>query len=96
VPFDLPTVVGPGIALVVVGVLALVLRWAHPGARTRPDFGLLTAISTVDGAAAGREVQDLLARAGIRATLAPDGAGRFRVLVFHADADRARDVVRQL
>jgi hypothetical protein len=94
--FDLPAVVGPGIALAVVAILALVLRWAYSGDEKRPDFGLLTEVTTVDGTAAAREVGMLLSDAGIRSTMSRDPTGRIRVLVFHSDADRARDLVREL
>jgi hypothetical protein len=38
----------------------------------------------------------LLSDAGIRSTMSRDPTGRIRVLVFHSDADRARDLVREL
>jgi hypothetical protein len=82
------------IAVVVIAVLALVLRWAHAGDRPRPvDHGLLTEIATAPDLAAAQELRGLLADAGIRSTLSTDHLGRTRVLVFVVDAGRARDLV---
>lgn len=63
-------------------------------ARSRGDYGLLVPVATVrtqDDAVLLREV---LRDAGIRGTIA-DGSvpGERAVLVFHADADRARVLV---
>jgi hypothetical protein len=96
VPVD-AYLLGPGIALVVVGLLALVLRWAYGGERPSPaalnadpDLGLLTEVATVPDTPTGRQLRALLSDAGIRSTLSTDRAGRLRVLVFEPDAERAR------
>ena len=89
------------IAIAVVLLLGLVLRWvfrpSRPTRATRPvdaaespDLGLLTVI------AAGLDRQDALRRravlqdAGIRSSMSRRRDGRFDVLVFHGDADSAR------
>jgi hypothetical protein len=92
---------GPVLALGVVGVLALVLRWAQGDRPPDPpqppgpeaDFGLLTEIASVPGVPAGRQLRALLSDAGIRSTLTTDRTGRTRVLVFAPDAERARRLV---
>jgi hypothetical protein len=89
------------VALAVVGVLALVLRWAYPRDRPPPaafhvggDYGLLTEIVGDASAADGRRVVALLRDAGIRATVTGTGrTGRVRILVFPADAERARALI---
>jgi hypothetical protein len=87
------------VAFGVVGLLALVLRWAYPRDRPPPaafhtgdDYGLLTEIVADVSAPDGRRILARLRDAGIRATLS-ERNGRVRVLVFPADADRARWVV---
>jgi hypothetical protein len=88
------------VAFGVVGLLALVLRWAYPRDRPPPavfhtgdDYGLLTEIVADASAADGRRFVALLRDAGIRATMTADRAGRAHILVFPADAERARRVV---
>jgi hypothetical protein len=92
------------IALGVVLVLALVLRWVFRPSRPRmvdrpvdaadsPDLGLLTVIVT------GVERRDALRRravlgeAGMRSSMSRRRDGRFDVLVFHADAEAARSLL---
>lgn len=88
-------------------VLVLLCRWVFStserderaarrlrAVRSRGDYGLLVPVATVrtrDDAALLREV---LANAGIRGTVA-DGTvpGELAVLVFRADAERARSLV---
>jgi hypothetical protein len=100
VPLLPPYAGGLGVALVVVGVLALVLRWAYGRDDPRPgpdaDFGMLTEVATESSPAAGRRVVAALRAAGIRSTMTTDRAGRVHVMVFATDADRARDVVEQV
>jgi hypothetical protein len=88
------------VAFAVVGVLALVLRWAYPRDRPPPaafhtgeDYGLLTEIVSDASVSDGRRFVALLRDAGIRATMTTDRAGRARILVFPADEDDARRVV---
>jgi hypothetical protein len=101
VPFEAAHLAGPVVALGVVGVLALILRWAYSNRPPDPpqpagpdaDFGLLTEIASVPAVPAGREIRALLSGAGIRSTMTTDRSGRTRVLVFAPDAERARRLV---
>jgi hypothetical protein len=91
------------IALLVVAGLGLLTRWVFKPPRRRrpppvdaadaPELGLLTVIATVDraGAAAARS---RLAAAGIRVSTSRRRDGRFDLLVFDQDADRARELLR--
>ena len=93
----------PLIALAMVAVLALLLRWSsshgHSLVARRPrrgppqDYGLLVVASEpstfIEAEAQRRRLED----AGIRATLAPTTDGP-RVLVFPADEDVARALLR--
>jgi hypothetical protein len=77
------------IPLVVVGVLALVLRWAFSldtDRAHRKDYGLLREVAKVPSSTAARVVEQRLRHQGIHATTvaAPDGDG-LRVLVFPDD-----------
>jgi hypothetical protein len=88
-------------ALLVVGVLGLVLRWVFRPSRpnvpiTRPpdasdgEIGLLTVVLSrlpKDDVAARRQVLDA---AGIRSSVSNRRDGTVDVLVFEADAKRAR------
>jgi len=90
---------GPVLALVVVGLLALLLRWAFSSGgslverRSRPgpagSYGLLVPVLTpgtfIEAEVAVRRLTD----AGLRATLAPTTQGP-RVLVFPEDLATAR------
>jgi hypothetical protein len=93
------SVTAPLVALVAVGLLALLLRWAcAPGrslvARTPrrgapTDYGLLVPVATPADMATGRAWCALLAGHGVRASLAYTQAG-LRVLVWPDEADTAR------
>ena len=89
------------VALLVVLLLGLVLRWVFRPSRPRlgrrpvdaaesPDLGLLTVVVS------GLPRQTALARratlgeAGIRSSMSRRRDGTMDVLVFHADVDRAR------
>jgi len=99
--FDL--LVAPVIALALVGVLALLLRWAFghgsslvartPREGAPQDYGLLVVASEPATFAEAEQQQRRLLQAGLRATTAPTTDGP-RVLVFPADADAARDLLR--
>lgn len=95
------------VALVAMLVLVLLCRWVFSTsdrdqrtarrlekARSRGDYGLLVPVTTVrtdEGAAA---LRDVLRDAGIRGTVAAgEQPGDRVVLVFRADADRARTLV---
>ena len=88
----------PAVALSLVAVLALVLRWTYGRQRPVPpsaaagDYGLLRDVVVVGTQADAEAVCDILADADIRATTAPHGEG-FRVLVFPADLSAAQAVV---
>ena len=87
----------PLVALAALGVVVLICRWvfATPARRThRPasppgpaDFGLLVPVASLATPAEAEAVRRRLAEAGIRSTLAGE-----RVLVFPADAGRARSL----
>jgi hypothetical protein len=97
VPIDaggLPYAVGPVVAVVVLGVLALFLRWAFgPGRPSRPhptDDGLLTRIATLSRRESALALRAVLSDAGIRSTIRYPAPDRAVILVFPEDADRAR------
>jgi hypothetical protein len=95
-------VFGPLIGFAVIGFLVLILRWAFghgssliPGpARRGPptDYGLLVEVAAPRTADDAESAARRLTSAGIQATIAPTTAGR-RIMVWPADADRARDVL---
>jgi len=90
------------IAVAVVAVLGLAMRWVFRPSRgraavqTRPvdaarsqSLGLLTVIATLarqDALGVRARLQDV----GIRSSMSRRQDGRFDVLVFHGDADKAR------
>jgi hypothetical protein len=91
------------IAFVVVGALAVVMRWVFKPSRknrvvSRMDasdareLGLLTVIGTFDRAGTAT-MRGRLADVGIRASASLRRDGRFDVLVFTQDADRARELL---
>lgn len=98
---DGPYVIGPVIALVVTGVLAMLLHKAltrHDAVRPRPDgrpddFGLLVPVATCRDRVDADLVREHLRTAGIRSTLATATDGRIRVLVFADALDKARRLV---
>jgi hypothetical protein len=69
---------------------AIPLAWPSGGP---DDFGLLTPAASVDDPATAEDFRHRLAEAGIRATTTRAQDGRYHVLVFPAELDRARDVV---
>jgi hypothetical protein len=88
---------GPVMVLVVVGVLALVLRWIYGTASPIPpprqdngDFGLLRELALVRGQAEANALRAVLGDSGIRSTTASRPDGTVAVMVFAADLDRAR------
>lgn len=87
---------GPVLALAAIALLTAVLRLLIGRAGTRPpeeDFGLLRVAAVADDRAGADVVRGLLARAGIRATVAAEADHRVRVLVFTDDLEQARAVV---
>ena len=94
---------GPVVALVGLGVLILVLRWAFSGRRSsavaararkgQPDnYGLLVAVGSPGTYVEGEIWRRQLEAAGIRANLAQTLAGP-RVMVWPVDEERAREVL---
>jgi hypothetical protein len=100
-------VIGPLVASVVTGVLALWLRRSlarHeslvrrersvlPAPVRHDDFGLLVPVATCRDKVDADLVREHLRTAGIRSTLASGRDGRIRVLVFTDALDRARRLV---
>jgi hypothetical protein len=90
------------IALLVLGVLALLLRWAYGGGRSvvarraRPghadEYGLMVAVASpgtfIEGEVARQRLQD----AGIRASLVTTSDGP-RLMVLEPDETKARQVL---
>ena len=90
------------IALIVIGIMILIMRWVFAPSRPRwkqartidateaPDLGLLTVITS------GLSRHDALAQrarlgnAGIRSSMSTRRDGTMDVLVFHADVTSAR------
>lgn len=97
--------VGPLVAAGALGVILLICRWVfstdHREDRTaarlakaqaRGDYGLLVPIARVRTADDADLLRTVLRDAGIRCTVAEQEEGT-EVLVFRADALRARDLV---
>jgi hypothetical protein len=92
---------GPIVALVVVGLLTLVLRWAFGGSRMpgpapdgrTGDFGLLRPVAEVRTADDANALRAVLSDAEIRSTIVAAEHGRVQVLVFAPDLERARRLV---
>jgi hypothetical protein len=91
------------VAFGAVGLLALILRlFFGPGRDTTmiafrspdepDDFGLLTPAASLDSAVDAEAFRSLLRNAGIKATVTRAQDGRFHVLVFPSELDRARRV----
>jgi hypothetical protein len=88
------------IALLVVGLLALVMRWVFRPSRPRTgplvdasdarELGLLTVISTGVSQRDALRQRARLREAGIRSSMSRRRDGTMDVLVFHADVERAR------
>jgi len=99
---DGPYVIGPIVALVVTGLLALLLHRAlrrqeaavRPPTPSRPDdYGLLVPVASCRDRVDADLVRQHLATEGIRSTLTTGVDGRIRVLVFSDALDRARRLV---
>lgn len=98
-------VVGPVLAIVVVALLAVAMRWifgngssrtaaAAVQARNAPvDHGLLRPVAELPDRAAGSALRAVLSDAGIRSTLGVRKDGRVQVLVFADDLDAAKRLV---
>ena len=85
--------VGPVIALVMVALIAVFLRWAFASNSTsKPVTGqeLLTPVATLTRRESALALRAVLSDAGIRSTIREPAAHRADVLVFPEDLDRAR------
>ena len=87
--------VGPFIALLMIALIALFLRWAfgsdRPARRTgAARDGLLTTVATLTRRESALALRAVLSDAGIRSTLREPAPHRTDVLVFPEDAERAR------
>ena len=91
-------------ALVAVGLLAVLMRWIfrpsyRTGQRARidasdsPELGLLTVVATNLSRTEAMRAREVLADAGMRSSMSRRRDGNLDVLVFHADSDRARDLL---
>jgi hypothetical protein len=99
--------VAPLMAALALGVIVLLCRWVFSTstrdartaaqvrkARSSGDYGLLVPIATVRTSDDAEMLRTLLREAGIRCTVTdPERADTWTVLVFRADALRARDLV---
>jgi len=97
VPFLGVEAVGPGLLLLVLALLVVLLRWTYGsrparGTAERRDYGLLQPVARAADEQTARALQDLLAGAGIRSTLA-HRPGAVDVLVFGSDAETAHRLV---
>jgi hypothetical protein len=90
--------------LVIVGGLALLMRWIFKPSRprgTRPlvdagdsnELGLLDVVAPALTRADALAARATLGDAGIRSSMSRRRNGRLDVLVFQADADRARELL---
>jgi hypothetical protein len=90
--------VGPAIAFVVLGLLAVFMRWAFGtgyGRTPTPvaeDDGLLTLIATLSRQESALALRAVLSDAGIRSTIRVPAPHRADVLVVPEDAERARSL----
>ena len=89
------------IAVAVILLLGLITRWIFRPARRgpirmpvdasdSPDLGLLTVVATGLSRPDALHRRAVLGEADIRSSMSRRRDGRLDVLVFHADADRAR------
>ena len=97
---------GPLVAAAALGVIILICRWVFSTthrddrtarrlqkARARGDYGLLVPVTRTRTADDAEMLRSVLRDAGIRCTVAQAEEGT-DVLVFRADALKARDLVR--
>ncbi len=91
------------IALLAVGVLALIMRWVFRPSRPRTgalvdasdarELGLLTVVATAVPRPDAMRQRARLGEAGIRSSMSRRRDGTMDVLVFHGDVDRARAIL---
>src|SRR3954470_20133741 len=91
---------GPLVAIGVVGVFVLILRWAYsskpdtllsarPRTGTPDEYGLLVSVAAPASPEEGHSIRERLETARVRVPLADTHPG-LHVLVFPADAQRTR------
>jgi hypothetical protein len=95
VPIDagsLHFAVGPAIALLTLGLVALFLRWAFASDSSVPPPAeeLLTPVATLTPRESALALRAVLSDVGIRSTIREPAAHRVDVLVFPEDLERAR------
>lgn len=93
-------------ALIAVGVLALITRWVFSSSRRRSgrpvdaaqsaELGLLTVVVSGIPRSEAMQQRSVLGESSIRSSMSRRQDGTMDVLVFHADADRARSLLGQL
>lgn len=94
------------VAIVVILLLGLVLRWVFRPSRPRqatlpvdaaasPNLGLLTVVDADLPRQEALRRRAVLGEAGIRSSMSRRRDGAYDVLVFHADADAARLLLGQ-
>jgi hypothetical protein len=100
--------IGPLAALLALGLIVLVCRWTFStrhrddrtarrlaAARAHGDHGLLVPVASAPTAGEAESLRDRLRAADVRCTVAAGtDAGSWAVLVFRADAERARSLVQ--
>ena len=99
-PYDLS---GEMTALIAVGLLALTTRWIFHSPRRglvrpldasdSPELGLLTVVLSGVTRADALSSRAVLGESGIRSSMSRRRDGPMDVLVFHAEADRARTLL---
>lgn len=92
--------VGPVMAMAVLGLLAVMLRWTFGTTRSMSGpnrsghgDGLLTEVGVVPTAESAAVLRRRLAESGVRATVSPGDTGGYRLLVFSGDEASARTVL---
>lgn len=90
------------VALIVVCGLGLILRWTFKPSRPRTglipdsefaDLGLLDVVAAGQSRMEALQMRATLGDAGIRSSMSRRHNGNVDVLVFHADLDRARELL---
>ena len=95
---------GPIVAVVVICLLSVLLRWVFGTGRSRrgravrptprtDGYGLLHTVATVAGQPEANALRAVLSDAGIRSTTSARPDNQVDVLVFREDADRARQLL---
>ena len=84
--------VGPVIALIMVALIGVFLRWAFNSDTNKPvrREELLTPVATLTRKESALALRAVLSDAGIRSTIREPAAHRADVLVFPEDLERAR------